>query len=328
MGWLKDAVKATAEVVEEAVNAVVEAVSDVVETVANAIEDGADAIADQAEKIPTAGNTVARVVRQVGGLVAAPFRLVAVVVKGAGAIVSGLVTGIIRVVGGSIALDAALIKEGLGDIGSGIAGAILMVGAELISVVQAALFLYVRRRLTQAERDLLKRVFCDSLALYNIRIVDGSAGVFSGNSRPFVAGNTVYMKNVQFGTEQSQFVHECVHVWQYQHYGARYSSDALFAQRTLPNAYHWEDDIQRGRTDWVDFNMEAQAQLMKHIYDFGELSVSGNITGPGSGVFFDADGTTSVGIFNRSGDNTARANDGVAAMRGATSYRLSRKLIY
>ncbi len=336
MGWFEDAVNsvgnalsdaadAIADVVEEVVEAVVEFVSDVVETVANVIEDVADEVADVVEKIPVVGETVARVIRQAGAIVSTPFRFLAAGIKAAGSIVSGLVAGSIRVLGGILAFDGSLIVEGFGDMASGIAGATLIVGAEVILTIQTALFFYVKRRLTQAERDLLKRVFWNSLALYNIRIVEGWAGIFSVNDRPFVVGNIIYMKNVDPAAQPEQLIHECVHPWQYQHYGARYSSDALAAQQLLPDAYSWEQDVQRGQTDWVDFNMEAQAEFMKDIYDIGALRVSGILTSEGDGVFFDADGRASVGSFEPNGINhTDRANAGVSALRGAINFRLSR----
>jgi hypothetical protein len=60
-------------------------------------------------------------------------------------------------------------------------------------------------------------------------------------------------------------VHECAHVWQYQHLGPRYAFDAVWAQlRRGRSAYDWAAELGRGR-QWRDFNREAQAEFLQDI---------------------------------------------------------------
>jgi hypothetical protein len=113
-------------------------------------------------------------------------------------------------------------------------------------------------------------------------------------------------------------------VWQYQNLGARYASDAIYAQWFVDDEYSWEKEISRGNDEWVEFNKEAQGRFLENIWTKGELITSGVVAGPGQGVFYDADGEKSVGRFvvNRV-DHTERANVAVAVVRGDASQRLS-----
>lgn len=325
MGWFSDAVDAVADAVSDVVEDVADAVTDVVEAVGNAVEDAFDWLAGQADKLPWAGGFLGGVLRWLGRTVSGVFDLVGAVIKGASAIVSGLLSGLIRIVGGIFSLDWPLILEGLTDIGSGFAGAIILVLGKLISLVQTVSYFLQpnERKLTDQEKADLKRVFHDSLALYNIRLVEGYAGAYSLNPRPFTLGNTIYLKERDVTAEPDLLVHECVHVWQYQHAGARYTADALGAQ-WFGNAYDWPKEIAEGRTDWVDFNKESQGQFLEDVYTDGEL-IDGPRTLRGDGVFYDADGKTKIGRFEFpiGDDHTDRANDAVAALRGERSFRLS-----
>ena len=47
-----------------------------------------------------------------------------------------------------------------------------------------------------------------------------------------------------------------LYVWQYQNIGARYSSDALYAQAFVDDEYSWEAEVNRGNENWADFNKE------------------------------------------------------------------------
>ena len=335
MGFFRaigNAFSSAADAVADAVDAFMEAVSDAGETVGNAIADGLNAIGNAARNIPVIGPALARVLVWLGGVISAAFDYFAAVDKGLGSILGGVASGLIRIVGGILSLDGQLILEGLGDIGSGIAGGVILIGGTFIARVQTVVLLQgAGRRLTAAERQLLRRVFQRSLALYNVRIVEGFAGIFSVNDRPFTLGNTIYVKNVEIGGVPALLIdvpdlliHECVHVWQHQHGGARYLADALYAQTTLPNEYSWTAELARGIADWVDFNKEAQAQMIENIYTYGSLIVGTDPPVVGNGVFFDADGDTQIAHLDFSGvDHTDLAIAAVAALRGATNFRLS-----
>ena len=325
MGWFSDAADAVADVVSDVVEDVADAVTDAAETVGNAVEDALDWVAGQADKLPWAGGFLGGVSRWLGRGISAAFDLLGGLIKGISSIVSGLIGGLIRIVGGTLSLDWSSIREGLMDIASGLAGGIILIGLKLVSFVQTVSYFLQpnERRLTDLEKKDLERVFRDSLALYNIRLVEGFAGIFSVNDRAFTSGNTIYLKHRDVSAEPELLVHECVHVWQYHHAGARYTADALIAQY-LGNAYEWRKEIEEGRTDWVDFNVESQPQFLEDVYKYGEL-LDGHRTLRGDGVFYDADGVARIGHFEcASVDHTDRANDAVAALRAERSFRVSR----
>jgi hypothetical protein len=93
--------------------------------------------------------------------------------------------------------------------------------------------------------------------------VPGFAGIFGASKRPFTLGGVIYLER---DDDPATLVHECVHVWQYQHLGSRYAAEALSAQaRVKPSAYRWTDELGRGRAHWRDFNREAQAQLIEDM---------------------------------------------------------------
>jgi hypothetical protein len=315
---------AVADAVETGVNAAEEAVTDVVETIGNGIEDGIDAVGDALGGVPVIGGFLEGFCDWAGSVVSGVFDLVGSIVKGVFGIIGGVVAGVIRIVGGIFSLDGDLIVKGLLDIVSGIAGAIIFIVGKAISLVQTVFLLQPpERRLTREEARMLKRVFRESVALYNVRLIEGWAGIYSTNSRPFTLGNTIYLKDHVVSQEPELLVHEVTHVWQYQNTGSRYASDAIGAQWFVDNAYSWEDEIARGNDDWVEFNKEAQAAFLENIYTDGDLLIGGVID-HGNGRFYDADGKKAVGRFDYNGTHhTDRANEGVAVVRGAAAIRLS-----
>ncbi len=308
------------------VNAVAEVVSDVVESAGNAAQDGLDAAADGLrEHVPFAGTVLGGLLRWLGRSVSATLDLVAAVIKGGLGIAGCALGGALRIGGGIRARDGELIVGGFLDIPSGLAGAVVLIGGQAIVLLQTITLLQaMERRLTEAESALLERVFRGSVALYNIRIVEGRAGVFSLNDRPFCCGNTIYLKGRDTSARPGLLVHEVCHVWQFQNRGARYAIDALGAHALLDDPYDWEAEIARGHSDWGRFNEEAQAELLEDIWVQGKVTSRGIVTAIGNGVFYDADGTTLVGRFDPGAtDRTALANEAVRVVRNAESLRLS-----
>ena len=330
-----DAADAVADAVETAVNVAEDAVADAVETAGNAIDDAVDWVADKAENIPVVGGVVAGALRWVGGYVSGIFDFVGAVVKGIGGIVFKVMIGdALRIGAGILRWNWRQVGERALRIVHRIGGAIVLIGGKAVSWIQSVLFLQANeRRLTDEEYRLLKRVFWESVALYNVRVIQGWSGIYGVNPNPFTLGNTIYLKDYNFSTDADVLVHECTHVWQYQHIGARYTSEAIAAQWFLPNkGYPWKDEIERGNTEWVDFNKEAQAQFFQDIYTDGVLDVAGDPPShlEGNGAFYDADGNTKIGTFiyplkpKGSGtDYTGLANRAVDVVRGQLAIRLS-----
>jgi hypothetical protein len=172
----------------------------------------------------------------------------------------GLVASLVAGVGGLASRNVA----------AALAGGVIVVLARVVALGQAVLLGVRGRALTADERAMLTAVYRDSVDLRAVRVVPGFAGVFGMNRRPVTLGGTIYLKGV---TQQATLVHECAHVWQYQHLGSRYTVDAVVAQLTVkPSAYRWVDELGRGRTHWREFNREAQAQLLEDLAADGFFS--------------------------------------------------------
>lgn len=317
---------AVAGVVEDVGNTLEEVFTDVVETVGNGISDALGGLGDLLGNIPLVGGALSAVFHWLGDVVSSITDLWGALIKGVFGIWSGVTAGWLRVVfggiGGLIAWDADTFVKGLGDILAGIGGAVLLVGGKIIGVVQSIIPLqWGKRRLTRNERAILRRVFRGSVALYNVRIIEGFAGIYSINDRPFTLGNTIYMKDVDPASEPWILVHECVHVWQYQNMGGRYVADALGAQALVDDAYSWEAELTRGNARWQDFNEEAQGKFLEDVYREGRFVGS---AATGNGEFYNDDPVGSNVEFVFGGtDRTVLARDSVAYVRDARAARLS-----
>jgi hypothetical protein len=316
-----NAVNTAVDVVEDVVETVGDVVSDVVETAGNAAEDGLNAIG-------SAAPVISGLTGWLGNVVAGVTNFVSAIIKAVMGIVAGVIGGVIKIAAGILLLNSELILKGLIDIGSSIAGGVLIVLGTLVSLLQRLLLLQsFERPLTKAERDILRRVFLNSVSLYNVRIVEGWCGVFGFNNRAFCLGNVIYMKDNDPSVVPEILVHECVHVWQYQNIGTRYSSDALGAQALFPeDAYDWEADIARGNTEWTEFNKESAASFVQDVWQGGSLVTGSGQVRTGSGSFYDLQGGTSdtVNFFFGGTDYTTLAVDGTEALRGRINPRWSR----
>ena len=284
MGWLEDlgnavsdAVDTVAGVVEAVVETAGDGVTDIVETVGNAAQD----------VLQSYGGPVGA---WLGGVVNGVTNLAGAVIKGVFGIVAGVVGGVIRMVGALLCLDGKLFGKGLFEILSSIIGAVLYIGATLLSLLQKIFFLQNNERtLTKAEKHLLRSVFVNSISLYNIRIVEGWSGAYGSGQYATTIGNTIYLRDIVISSarDNNVLVHECVHIWQYQNVGSRYTAEALAAQLLQPVGYNWEvAEILRGNTVWLDFNREAQASFMQDVWLVGTLTFNG-ATRVGEGSFFD-----------------------------------------
>jgi hypothetical protein len=213
------------------------------------------------------------------------------------------------------------------------------------------------RALTKDEKAMLRIVFQNSLSLYNIRLISGQSGVFGLFTQgAFTLDNTIYLNKTDLKAHPETLVHECVHVWQYQNFGTKYVMGALASQgiygRTggANDAYDWTAEPVRGRPRWLDFNQEAQAELINEVWTDGTLTSGGNVR-TGGGAFYKAQdceasfgpdfcirqfiASSSSAIasdggwvhFPRDGiDHTALADEATANLRGAVNVRFSRNL--
>src|ERR1041384_3964201 len=200
-----------AMVVQAIIETAVDFVTDVVESIGNSVQLGLSALGNKA------GSVGGGILKWLGGLFSGTTKLLAALLKMFAAVPAGASGGLIRIIGGAIAANPGVMLKGLVDILSGLVGPVIVAAGHALSLVQRILYLQsFERSLTEKECEELNKVFKHSLALYNIRLIEGWSGLFGVNERPFTLGNTIYMKN---DTSLDTLVHECTHVWQYQHLG-------------------------------------------------------------------------------------------------------------
>jgi hypothetical protein len=303
-------VRTAARLVSRVVNKSADAPADLVETAGHLIGDGLTLLG---RRTPYAGG----ILRWLGAVVVSLCDLFAALAKGAGAVVGGLLAGLIRVVGGACTLDRPGIRGGLVDVAAGIAGALIAVVGKAVALVQVLLGIGWPRPLSTAELAIIRRVFDGAIATYNVRVVDGSAGLFSRNNRPFVLGNMIYLKGFSAATNPEVLAHECTHIWQNQHIGAGYAAEAL-ASQFWGIGYDWSKQA-NANVAWVDFGREAQGQSVEDLY-----TVGGSRSGAsGNGTFFaEADPARRSFSFGAV-DRSALGNDAIRTLRGVKPWRLT-----
>lgn len=337
MSW-SSKLKKAAKKVKKAVNKAAEKVADAIETAGNKVEEAANKLGnDIRDNVPIIGPALGAVVRWAGAVVSGVADLAGAAVKAVGSAVGGLLAGSLLILGG-------MIKDGILTVLSGSVGGALLVLGKFVSLIQIAFGAESRkRRLTEKEAEMLRNIFRDSVALFNIRIIEGNSGVFDFNDRRFTMCNTIYMKHTPAAEWDSTLVHETTHVWQYQNVGSSYSSDALGAQLYYEyvkdkSAYAWWDaTVNNVSTVWEEWNREAAAQFVENLYNCGEASTLGQSWERGGGRFYGANGTSIVGQFWFNGTNitkqdpcgtdrtdyTFRADQAVLAIRAEVSVRAS-----
>lgn len=316
------ATEAVATTAETVVNTIGEFVRTVIEAIGTTIANGIDALGGLLGNIPVIGPFIRGALHWVSTMVSALFGLIASINKAISEMAVGVIAGVIRVVGGAVGglmmWDPSLLLKGLSDIAASILGPAIAVVGKATAFVQSVFFMQMgERALTEEEASVLSMVFRNSVLLYNVRVVDGFAGVFmikpdfSANPLPFTLGNTIYMKDTEQSLYRSVLVHECVHVWQNQHNGQRYIADALAAQAIYGSeAYDWLDELDRGKTHWRDFNREAQAELIQDVFDDGE-----QVPARGTEGEFYIDDPIGLDVTFLDPDHTAFASDSIAYMR-------------
>ncbi|MCI0709467.1 MAG: hypothetical protein L0154_04820 [Chloroflexi bacterium] len=309
----------------QVINAIGEIIADVLELIGNSASDG---LQWAAEQLPAGGS----VFRWIGAVLSSLTDFLSTIAKAIIAILAGLIGGLGVIGIGLVQRDGPTMRRGSQSMLNGVTGSVALVAGKAVSVVQTtALTQSYARKLTDEEKALVRRVFGQSLALQNIRIVSGRSGVFGRNARPFVLGNTIYFKHHDTDREPHLFIHECVHIWQYQHQGASYIGGALGAQYFLQDAYDWEEEIRRGKQDWTQFNREAQGEFFLDLWRCGSLEVNSEVF-QGDGQFFLADGVERTGRFYfRDGRCSSESSDAysdiahaaVNTVRGTPNFRLS-----
>ena len=325
---LADGADSLAQLLEDVVGAVAEFVADAIETVGNLVGDGIEALGGLARRIPKVGVVPWGFLHWVAGIQTAATDLLGAVVKGVLNLAANFAAGAIRVVfgglGGLLTWNPRVFLRGLKDFVAGLVGAFLAIALKGFASAQSIFALqWNKRKLTTAERALVFQVFRRSLSYYNVRVVLGFGGVMSINARPVTIGNTIYLKAHDPATRPDTLVHEFTHVWQYQHAGSRYISEAAGAQAFVANEYSWRTELTRDNRRWMEFNREAQAAFVEEVWTDGQQTS----TGPtGNGAFYTDNplGPNTLFLDSSTGDDhTFLARETVRVLRGPWTWRLS-----
>jgi len=176
-----------------------------------------------------------------------------------------LASGLVQVLSGRIREGFSELAHGLGQVVQTPIDAVLMVGGRALSAVQTLLGIEpVRRGLTGEEEAALRQVYGDALDYSRISIKEGNAGLLTMSGRPFAHGDTIYIPSQHLPLRMATLVHEAAHVWQHQHGGTDYASEALFAQ-LFGDGYNLAKGLREGKS-WSQLNPEQQAELLEQGY--------------------------------------------------------------
>ena len=258
------------EIVLRAVNLGAQGAGSIFEWCGNFLADSLDALGKKLQGMPLIGKILLGTFHWLGTVFSAGFDLIAILICSLVNLFANALGGVARILAGLLGWAGWLARKGLFDILFGMVGGFIAVIAKLIASIQALIFMQMGERpLSEHEKEIVRRVYRNSLAAQNVRIVTGFVGLFSTNNRPFTLGHRIYFRDIDSEKNPGVFAHECCHVWQFQRDGVRYIIEALWARWTVENEYSWEAELARGHVRWQDFNREAQAQFVQDVYDYG-----------------------------------------------------------
>lgn len=140
--------------------------------------------------------------------------------------------------------------------------------------IQNTIALFGMRSLTNKENQIAESIFGSEINLNLVRINEFDIGTaLMDHVSAFVTFHTI---NVYGGFDDNDpkdmhtFVHDLVHVWQYEKFGASYIVDALHAQDTTAkyNYGGYEGLMAAFKKGWTltDFNFEQQAEIVSDYY--------------------------------------------------------------
>ncbi len=122
---------------------------------------------------------------------------------------------------------------------------------------------YKTRPLSEKEISTAKEVFGNAINYERVRIDEGS---YIGPKQKHFCYVSFYLINSWGPMQESTLIHELVHVWQYEKFGAVYMARALRAQRT-PMGYNYGGlEALRKGNKLTAFNMEQQGDIIADYF--------------------------------------------------------------
>lgn len=142
-----------------------------------------------------------------------------------------------------------------------------LLGVAEIQQFISGLFKWNIRKLSKEELAVGKRIFGNAIDFSRVRIDDTAKLGIETIAIAYVGFNTINFNNK---IKKEVFIHELVHIWQYQKYGSLYIGRAIKAQKS-PEGYDYGGIenlynimLKNGRL--MDFNFEQQAEIIEDYY--------------------------------------------------------------
>lgn len=128
------------------------------------------------------------------------------------------------------------------------------------------------RKINDDEKIIARQYFKDSIQLDSVRINSNMSKRIEKNAHAFVSFNTInYHKRIS----KPIFVHELVHIWQYQRFGSVYIFRALLAQNSKEGYdYGGTESLYSGmlnKKEFLDFNFEQQGEIFEDYCRLREI---------------------------------------------------------
>lgn len=123
------------------------------------------------------------------------------------------------------------------------------------------------RRLSVSETALARSIFGQSIRYECVWVDERAVIACRRYGLAYVSGNLI---NSWGPLTPAHFIHEMVHIWQFQHLGLVYIPRALYAQRT-PEGYDYggPEAVQQACStgkSFLDFNYEQQGDLVADLF--------------------------------------------------------------
>jgi len=119
------------------------------------------------------------------------------------------------------------------------------------------------RALNPAERDIVNELFGDQIDVDRIRIDE--LGFAPRYMR--IAYVSIYTINSFGRMSEDLFVHELIHIWQYEYLGSVYIPRALRAQRSdMGYNYGGSDALKQGGNSILSYNYEQQGDILSDYW--------------------------------------------------------------
>lgn len=139
---------------------------------------------------------------------------------------------------------------------------------ELHDIIYQSLFPGRSRKFNQHEVLLVKKIFQNAIDTRYCFVNNRAFSFTKRYAMAYVGFSTIYFRDIVL--EPHVFIHECVHLWQFQQFGSIYIFRAMIAHMK-GNPYHYGglnklSELKINNFRFANLNFEQQAQLIEDYY--------------------------------------------------------------